>query len=283
MKLLRSLVATRRWRAAVPPRRSVGFVPTMGALHRGHLALVRRSLRENDLTVVSIFVNPIQFGPSEDFAKYPRPFQKDTDLLKDAGVHALFSPSPNDMYPEGFRTTVTVAGLTDTLCGAPTSRGPAHFAGVATVVAKLFALVRPDRAYFGMKDFQQLRVIERMNEDLNLGVRVVRCPTVREDDGLAMSSRNAYLSPKERALAPRLYLSLQQGAKLLASERSMKAEDVVRTVEKSLAATPEFRIEYVELVDPETLQKLPQARRPALLAAAARLGNTRLIDNLLVS
>lgn len=255
----------------------------MGALHEGHLALFRRSVRENDVTVASIFVNPTQFGPKEDFSRYPRPFAADRRLLSSAGVDALFAPKPDDMYPEGFATSVSVSGLTATLCGAPSSRGPGHFQGVATVVAKLLNLVRPARAYFGMKDFQQLRVIERMNRDLDIGARIVRCPTVRERDGLAMSSRNAYLSPAERAVAPNLYVSLQRGAKLLASGRSMKPKDVVRTVEASLATTPEIRIEYVELVDPDTLQKLPAARGPALLAAAVRLGNTRLIDNILVS
>lgn len=282
MKVLSSPAAYRRWREGLPRRASVGFVPTMGALHRGHMALVARSVRENDVTVASIFVNPTQFGPKEDFSRYPRPFATDRRLLKVAGVDVLFAPTPPAMYPDGHATTVTVAGLTDTLCGAPTARGPGHFAGVATVVAKLFAIARPARAYFGLKDFQQVRVIEQMNADLNLGVRVVRCPTVREADGLAMSSRNAYLSAADRRIAPNLYVSLQQGAKSLASHRQMRAKDVVHAVEKSLSRTPEIRIEYVELVDPVSLQRLSIARRPALLAAAVRLGQTRLIDNILV-
>ncbi len=282
MKQLSSPSAIRRWRDGLTRSRSVGFVPTMGALHRGHMALVERSLRENDVTVASIFVNPTQFGPKEDFSRYPRPFTADKQLLSAAGVDLLFAPTPRDMYTAGYSTTVTVAGVTDTLCGALTSRGPGHFAGVATVVAKLFGIVRPTRAYFGLKDFQQVRVIEQMTEDLNLGVRVVRCPTVREHDGLALSSRNAYLSPAERALAPNLYVSLQQGAKSLASPRQMRAKDVVRAVQKSLSNTPEIRIEYVEMVDPVSLQRLSLGRRPALLAAAVRLGKTRLIDNILV-
>jgi pantoate--beta-alanine ligase len=281
MRVLRTPAAVAAWRRKAG-RRSVGFVPTMGALHEGHLSLVKRSFRDNSLTIASVFVNPTQFGPQEDFSRYPRPYARDRRLLAGAGVDALFAPSPKAMYPDGFETTVTVGGLTDTLCGAPSSRGPAHFAGVATVVAKLFGIVRPDRAYFGMKDFQQVRVIEQMNDDLNLGVRVVRCGTVREPDGLAMSSRNAYLSVEERALAPLLHVSLQQGAKLLLSKRSMSPKALIGAVRDVLSSTPKIRIEYVQLVDPVTLQTLKAARRPALLAAAVRIGNTRLIDNILV-
>ena len=281
MVILRTASAVAAWRAN-PSRGSVGFVPTMGALHAGHLTLVARSVRENARTIASVFVNPTQFGPKEDFSRYPRPFARDRRLLVSAGVDALFYPTPAVMYPDGFATTVTVSGLTATLCGAPTSRGPAHFAGVATVVAKLFGVVRPDRAYFGLKDFQQVRVIEQMTADLNLGVRVVRCATVREADGLAMSSRNAYLSVEDRALAPRLHVSLQQGAKLLLSKRNMSPKTVTGAVKNALASTKRIQIEYVELVHPISLQSLKVARRPALLAAAVRLGHTRLIDNVLV-
>lgn len=186
------------------------------------------------------------------------------------------------MYPKGFSTTVTVGSLTDHLCGAPTSRGPGHFAGVATVVAKLFGIVRPTRAYFGLKDFQQVRVIEQMTLDLNLDVKIVRCPTVRESDGLAMSSRNTYLSVEDRALAPRLQVALQQGAKLLHSKDLMSPNAVTGAVRDALASTPKIQIEYVELVDPVSLQPLQSIHTPALLAAAVRLGQTRLIDNLLV-
>jgi pantoate--beta-alanine ligase len=281
MLILRTPAAVAAWRAKAA-RRSIGFVPTMGALHAGHLSLVRRARRENNFTIASIFVNPTQFGPREDFSRYPRPFARDVRALTEAGVDALFAPTPKTLYPAGFATTVTVAGLTDHLCGAPSSRGPAHFAGVATVVAKLFGVVKPNNAYFGLKDFQQVRVIEQMTADLNLGVRVVRCPTVREKDGLAMSSRNAYLSVEDRALAPRLYVSLQRGAKLLHSQRSISSEAVIGAVRNALASTPEIRIEYIELVHPSTLQPLPEARCPALLAAAVHIGRTRLIDNILV-
>jgi pantoate--beta-alanine ligase len=282
MKVLRTPAAVAAWRKSAG-RKSIGFVPTMGALHQGHLSLVKRSVRENDLTIASVFVNPTQFGPKEDFKLYPRPFLRDRRLLASSGVDALFAPSPAVMYPGGFATTVTVSGLTETLCGAPTSRGPGHFSGVATVVAKLFGIVRADRAYFGLKDFQQVRVIEKMTEDLNLGVKIIRCPTVREPDGLAMSSRNAYLRPSERALAPRLYLSLQRGVKLLSSPRLMSSQSLIGAVRKELASSPDIQIEYIELVHPDSLQKLTRARRPALLAAAVRIGKTRLIDNILVS
>ena len=282
MNIFSSPAAVQAWRRSLQREVTVGFVPTMGALHAGHLSLVRRSVRECDVTVASIFVNPAQFGPKEDFTRYPRPIAADRRLLASAGVDVLFSPRPDQMYPDGFATTVTVAGLTSTLCGAPTSRGPGHFAGVATVVAKLFSVAGPTRAYFGMKDFQQVRVIEQMTADMNLEIQVIRCPTVREKDGLAMSSRNAYLSAADRAYAPRLYLSLQQGAKLLASRHSMRPSAVLGLVKEALSHGSRMQIEYISLVDPRTLQPLAVARRPALLAAAVRLGNTRLIDNILV-
>ncbi len=254
----------------------------MGALHAAHLSLVKRSKRENDFTVVSIFVNPTQFGPKEDFSKYPRPFQADKKMLTRLGIDVLFHPTPHEMYPNGNSTRVRVSNLTDTLCGSPTSRGPEHFVGVATVVAKLFNIVRPTRAYFGMKDFQQVRVIEQMNEDLDLGVRIVRCPTMREPDGLAMSSRNLYLSVSERAQAPRLYRALQLGAKLLTSRARMGPRAVVTKLHELLSAPPAFRIDYIELVDAGTLTRLTSVKRPAVLAAAVFLGLTRLIDNIVI-
>jgi pantoate--beta-alanine ligase len=255
----------------------------MGALHDGHLELVARSIRENDRTVVSIFVNPTQFGPKEDFKKYPRPMRRDTALLRKAGVDLLFAPSPIIMYPPGDSTRIRVYGLTDTLCGSPTSRGPEHFVGVATVVAKLFNMVRPDKAYFGLKDFQQVRVIEQMNQDLQLGVRIVRCPTVREADGLARSSRNAYLTPVERRLAPRLYAALQAGRKLLTSHPRMNPELVRRRIRSLLDSIPQSKLDYLELVDPETLKRIHSNSGPVLIAAALKIGTTRLIDNILVS
>lgn len=282
MKILRSIAALREWRASFPSKDSLGFVPTMGALHAAHLELVERARRENRCSLVSIFVNPTQFGPKEDFSHYPRPFANDVRLLKSVGADALFSPVKDAMYTPSHATEVRVQRLTDNLCGSPKSRGPAHFIGVATVVAKLLNLARPTRAYFGMKDFQQLRVIEQMNVDLNLGVSIVRCPTKREPDGLAISSRNAYLSSMERLEAPRLYDALQYGRKLLRSRPQMSPRAVCDKLSLLLRAHPAFKIDYIQMVDPVTLQQLTSSRRPALLAAAVFLGRTRLIDNLLV-
>ena len=265
-------------------QKSIGFVPTMGALHAGHLVFARNA-RRGKMTRWSppVFVNPTQFGPKEDFKRYPRPWLKDRALLQSAGVHAVFLPTAESMYRPGHSTSVVVSGLTSTLCGSPSARGPQHFVGVATVVAKLFNIVQPTQAYFGMKDFQQLRVIERMTLDLNLPVHIVRCLTLREKDGLAMSSRNAYLSPYERAQAPRLYRALQAGRKLLTSRPFMSPRAVCRNVVSILAAHPPFRIDYVDVVDPVTLQSLGRTRKPALLAAAVTLGKTRLIDNIYIS
>lgn len=283
MKILRTVEQCQRWRASLPPKKSVGFVPTMGALHAGHLSLVERAHRENDIVVASIFVNPTQFGPKEDFARYPRPFAKDLRLLAKCHTSIVFAPTPKSMYAPDYSTSVSVSKLTDTLCGDPRSRGPAHFVGVATVVAKLFNAVRPTRAYFGMKDYQQVRVIEQMNQDLNFGIKIVRCQTFREKDGLAMSSRNAYLSPHERAVAPALYAALQQGRKLLTSKPSMTASAARHQIERSLSNRPDFKIEYIELVNPVSLERMNRIKLPVLVAVAARLGKTRLIDNILVS
>jgi pantoate--beta-alanine ligase len=255
----------------------------MGALHEGHLSLVKRSKRENDQTVVSIFVNPTQFGPKEDLSRYPRPFKKDCQLLRKLNIDVIFAPSTQTMYSSTHATVVSVPSLSQALCGAPTSRGPQHFAGVATVVTKLFNVVRPTKAYFGMKDFQQLRIIEQLNEDLNLSVTVVRCPTVRENDGLAMSSRNSYLSSSERKEAPRLFQALQAGRKLLTSP-SLKSLEIVKNLLRSrLEDNPPFKIDYIEFVDPGTLTRCRKPQRPILLALAVFLGKTRLIDNILVN
>lgn len=255
----------------------------MGALHAAHLSLVKRSKRENSVTVVSIFVNPTQFGPNEDFARYPRPVKRDRQLLRKERVDILFAPSPKDMYRAEPGTEIVVPGLINHLCGAPTARGPQHFIGVATVVAKLFNIVRPTRAYFGLKDFQQVRVIEQMNVDLNFGTDIIRCPTMREHDGLAMSSRNAYLDPAERAQAPRLYRALQHGRKLLTSRPPMSPRAVCKNVRSILTAHPKFKIDYIEVVDPMTLKRRTTFQKPVLLAAAVYLGRTRLIDNVLVN
>jgi len=254
-----------------------GFVPTMGCLHEGHLSLVRRCRAECDVTVASIFVNPTQFGPGEDFARYPRDLDRDSSLLENEGVDLLFVPEASAIYPEGFSTHVEVAGLPDGLCAA---FRPGHFTGVATIVAKLFNIVRPDAAYFGQKDAQQAALIRRMATDLDFGIEIVVCPTVREPDGLAMSSRNSYLTAEDRSAAPALYRALlaAQGA-AATGERS--AAILRSIVEEGLKGTP-FRIQYVEVVDAIDLKPVDRLRREALVAAAAYLGSTRLIDNVIV-
>jgi len=255
----------REWGAS-----SIGLVPTMGALHAGHRSLIERARSENDTVVVSIFVNPLQFGPNEDLSRYPRPIEEDLELLRELQVDAVYTPSVADMYPEGATTRVVVGGVAEPLEGAAR---PGHFEGVATVVAKLFSAVRPDRAYFGQKDAQQVAVVKRMAADLDTGVEIVACPIVRDADGLAVSSRNVYLSPAERRAALSLSRALSAGAAAYgAGERDLAAiQERIRAV---LAAEPLARIDYAELVDPATF-------RPAgtLAVLAARIGKTRLIDN----
>lgn len=267
---------SRRWRNE---GKRIGLVPTMGALHEGHLSLVRASIESCDRTVVSIFVNPIQFGPKEDLKRYPRPFSRDCAMLKRLGVDAVFHPSPSAMYPRGFSTSIDVGGsLTRGLC-AP--RRPGHFRGVATVVAKLFNSVEPDSAFFGAKDFQQAAVVRRMVADLNMGVDVRVMPIVREKDGLAMSSRNAYLSGAERAGAAVLYRALSAGSgKIAAGERRSSA--VRAAIRAVLGTVPLARVEYLEITDAETLEPLLSLRGRVLMALAVRVGGTRLIDNMCV-
>lgn len=260
-------------------RRTVGFVPTMGNLHEGHLSLMRRAAAENDLAVASIYVNPLQFGPQEDLEAYPRTFAADLDRAESAGVRWIFAPSDAEMYPPGFATRVEVDRLTAGLCGR--SR-PGHFRGVTTVVAKLFAIVRPTRAYFGEKDYQQLVVIARMTADLDLGIEIVPMPIVREPDGLAMSSRNAYLNPAERRAAPVLYRALRAAA-ALAEEGVQDTGRLINTARAVIEAEPLARIDYVELVHPETLEPLAALDGPGRLCLAVHLGPARLIDNLLLT
>ena len=257
--------------------RAIGLIPTMGALHAGHVSLVANALQRGDAPIVSIFVNPTQFGPDEDFAKYPRDEASDLAALDAAGAAAVFAPGVKEMYPEPPLTTIQVAGLTDGLCGP---FRPGHFEGVATVVAKLFLACLPDRAYFGEKDFQQLQVIGRMTRDLNLPVDVVGCPTIRESDGLAMSSRNRYLSARERAAAPAMYrvlLALAEeargGASLAAAQERAK---------QALAAAGFGAVDYVSIVDATTLAPIEQVKGAARALAAAWLGKARLIDNVAV-
>jgi pantoate--beta-alanine ligase len=270
---MKSLV--RRWKSE---GKTVGFVPTMGYLHEGHLSLVRESKKRTDVTVVSIFVNPTQFGPKEDFKKYPRDLVKDFAFLETGGVDCLFYPDAGDIYPPGYRTFVEVHGLQDRLCGK--SR-PGHFRGVATVVLKLFNIVSPDLAFFGAKDAQQILIIQKMAADLNLDVDVVTCPIVREPDGLALSSRNAYLSPDERKAAPVLSRSLAAAEKLIAAgERDVTK--VMAAIRSVIGGEPQARIDYVEAVDPANLEPVIEIRGDVLIALAVFIGSTRLIDNIRV-
>jgi pantoate--beta-alanine ligase len=257
---------------------SVGFVPTMGALHEGHAELIRTARRECGFVVVSIFVNPTQFGPNEDLAKYPRTLDADRTICTEAGADVIYYPTVDAIYPPGAVTCVEVKELDRYLCGA--SR-PGHFRGVCTVVATLFNQVLPDFAFFGQKDGQQLRIIQRMVRDLAFPVTIRACPTVREADGLAMSSRNRYLNPQERAAAPGIYRAL-----VSIRERILHGEiDVARlesALEADLAAIPGARVDYARIVDDESLQPLSRADRPALAAVAVFLGSTRLIDNITI-
>jgi pantoate--beta-alanine ligase len=270
-------------RAALDGRRakgaSVGLVPTMGALHEGHLALIRAARAQNDVVVVSIFVNPTQFGPHEDLAKYPRDLEQDLLLVRQAGGDLVFNPSPEEMYAPDRSTWVDVEGLTEGLCGR--SR-PGHFRGVCTVVAKLFAICQPDRAYFGDKDAQQLAVIQRMVRDLNTRVEIVPCLTVREADGLAMSSRNVRLTPEARAQAPALYQALLAARALVdAGERTAAALD--KAIRGTLAESPLGEIDYVEIVRADDLEPVTTVTGTCLIALAVRFGDVRLIDNLRVT
>jgi len=256
----------------------LALVPTMGALHEGHLSLVRAALGASDVVAASIFVNPAQFGPNEDLAKYPRSFERDCELLEREGVEFVFAPSVEEMYPAGAVTWVTVEELSGKLDGR--SR-PGHFRGVTTVVAKLFHIVEPDKAFFGQKDAAQVAIVRRMVRDLNLPVEIVVCPIVREGDGLAMSSRNAYLSPEERKRALVLHRSLEQVQQLVdAGERD--AARLVAVGREEYAQESVVPLDYFEVVDPETLDPVADVSRGALVAVAAYVGATRLIDNILL-
>ena len=274
MEILRTAAEMRAWREAHPG--SLGLTPTMGYLHEGHLALVRRSLAENEVSAASIFVNPAQFGPSEDFERYPRDEENDLRLIRELGIDVVYLPALEAVYPEGYQTYVTVEGLAQVLEGA--SR-PVHFRGVATVVTKLLNTIRPDRAYFGKKDAQQLRVIQRLARDLDLGVEIVGCETVREDNGLAMSSRNAYLSREQRAAAAVLSRALGQAvARFEGGERSAGA--LRAGVREMVGAEALAELDYVSVADSETLAEIEgEVEGVALLSLAVRFGPVRLIDN----
>jgi pantoate--beta-alanine ligase len=271
----------RLWRQALPKsseRPPLGFVPTMGALHEGHATLIKRARAECEQVVVSIFVNPLQFGPNEDFNRYPRTFPNDERICRDAGVDAIFHPGVHEMYPrQGVDTTRVMPPpeLINRLCGL---FRPGHFEGVATVVMKLFGIIEPTIAYFGEKDYQQLAVIKHMVADLNFPTRVIGVPTVRDDDGLALSSRNVYLSPEERVLAPILQQVLQRVKDEVLSGDSTVATALAKGKER-LEAVPGLTLQYLEACHAETLLPLEQAARPMVVLVAAKLGNVRLIDN----
>ena len=276
MRVIRSVAEMREVRWGLQD--SVGFVPTMGYLHEGHLALVRCARPENENVIVSIFVNPTQFGPKEDLAAYPRDPERDLALLQKEDVDVVFMPPVEDMYPEGFSTWVDVQRVTERLEGATR---PGHFKGVATVVAKLFNIVAPTRAYFGQKDAQQLAVIKRMVSDLNMNLEIVAVPTVREPDGLAMSSRNTYLSAKERKAAVILWKTLSL-ARWHWSRGEHDAERIRQRMKTYIKNEPLAKVDYISVADAETLEELAVIDRSALVSLAVRIGKTRLIDNIIL-
>ena len=273
MNLLSSLLDLRTKRLSLTGK--VGLVPTMGYLHPGHLSLVSRAKEENDHVIVTIFVNPTQFGANEDLSKYPRDLERDLELLKPLGVDIVWNPSAETMYPPGYQTWVEVEALTNPLEGA---RRPGHFKGVTTIVSKLFNATQPHKAYFGQKDAQQVAVIRRMTADLNFPIEIVVCPTLREDDGLAMSSRNKYLNEAERKAATVLFRSLSETKKLYeAGERD--AEKLREKMKKVLASEPLANVQYVSCADYDSLEELNVIEKNSLLSMAVFIGKTRLIDN----
>lgn len=253
----------------------VGLVPTMGFLHEGHLSLIKKAVSENDKVVVSIFVNPTQFGPNEDFEAYPRDLNKDAALCEEAGADLIFHPEPEEMYPDGFCSNVNMTGLTDALCGK--SR-PIHFQGVCTVVSKLFNITSPDNAYFGEKDAQQLAVIRRMVKDLNFDIKITGCPIIREEDGLAKSSRNTYLNPEERQAALVLSKAVNCGKRLV-NDGEKNSAAILREMKSIIENEPLARIDYVEIVDMNTMRNIDTIKGDVLCAMAVYIGKTRLIDN----
>jgi pantoate--beta-alanine ligase len=259
--------------------KTIGLVPTMGFLHEGHLSLMQESRKRAEHLVVSLFVNPTQFGPTEDFDAYPRDFERDVALAEKQGVDVIFAPTETELYTKEFQTYVILEKIPNHLCGI--SR-PTHFRGVATVVAKLFNIVKPDVAVFGRKDYQQLVLIRRMAIDLNFGIEIVGSPTVREPDGLAMSSRNSYLTPEQRLSALSLYKSLKNAQKLVESGEK-NASRIIEAASKLIKSHKETHIDYISICDPETLVDMDIIDRPAIMALAVKVGKTRLIDNMMLN
>jgi len=279
MKVAETIESVRNYiKAAHAKGEKIGFVPTMGALHIGHISLIEEAKKQADYVVVSIFVNPTQFGPGEDFEKYPRPLEKDLDICDKYGVDLVFAPTPQEMYSSRNLTWVTVEKLTETLCGR---FRPGHFQGVTTVCAKLFNIVQPEVAFFGQKDAQQAIVIKRMVTDLNMPLQIVVCPTVREPDGLAVSSRNRYLSPQQRKDAALIYKSLQQ-CKEMIDTGATDVQQIIVEMRKVLQQIPSGQIEYVSIVNAESLEEIDHVSGKVLAAVAVRIGSSRLIDNILL-
>jgi pantoate--beta-alanine ligase len=279
MKVAKTIESVRNLvKAARSKGEIIGFVPTMGALHIGHISLIEAAAKKCDFVVVSIFVNPTQFGPGEDFEKYPRPLKADLEICRKAGVDVVFAPSPQQMYPGENLTWVNVEKLTEQLCGR---FRPGHFSGVTTVCAKLFNIVAPDIAFFGQKDAQQAIVIKRMVTDLNMPLEIVVCPTVRQADGLAVSSRNQYLTRQQKKNAPLIYKSLQKCQKLI-EDGVADSKTIINQMRKILQQAPSIKIEYISIVDADTLQELKKITGKVLTAVAVKIGSTRLIDNIVV-
>jgi pantoate--beta-alanine ligase len=273
IKSVRNLVKAARSKGKI-----IGFVPTMGALHIGHISLIEAAAKKCDFVVVSIFVNPTQFGPGEDFEKYPRPLKADLEICRKAGVDVVFAPSPQQMYPGENLTWVNVEKLTEQLCGR---FRPGHFSGVTTVCAKLFNIVAPDIAFFGQKDAQQAIVIKQMVADLNMPLEIVVCPTVRQADGLAVSSRNQYLTEQEKKDATLIYKSLQKCQKLI-EDGVIDSKTIINQMRKIIQQAPSIKIEYISIVDADTLQELKKITGKVLTVVAVKIGSTRLIDNILL-
>jgi pantoate--beta-alanine ligase len=279
MKIVKTIESVRRLvKAARRAGRKIGFVPTMGALHIGHISLIEAAKKKCDFVVVSIFVNPTQFGPGEDFAKYPRLLKADLKMCRKAGVDVVFTPTLDEMYPSENLTWVNVEKLSEPLCG---KFRPGHFRGVATVCAKLFNIVLPDVAYFGQKDAQQAIIIKRMVADLNMPLKIVVCPTVREENGLAMSSRNQYLTPQQRKDAVYIYKSLRKCRRMI-KQGGRDTKKIIAEMRKVLKQIPSAKIQYVSIVNAETLQNIDRVAGKVLAAVAVKIGSTRLIDNILI-
>jgi pantoate--beta-alanine ligase len=283
MHIYRTISEYRSYISQYRGRSTIGFVPTMGSLHEGHLSLVTKSKQVNEITVTSIFVNPLQFGPNEDYERYPRDEERDLSMLQRVGVDVVFIPNVREMYPRPMQTTVSVVGISEILCGR--SR-PGHFAGVATVVMKLLQIIEPDFAYFGKKDLQQVALTERMVSDLNIPVTIVPCDTLRESDGLAMSSRNVYLSPSERQQAPILHQALQKIETWMNQDENLTVLQLIQLIKQNIHTAPDAMIDYVEVLSYPDFQELTGSvaqARSFLVAVAVKFGSTRLIDNRVIT